>query len=487
MYQAFQDSHGRARHTQFGPTDRFRHVGIISDYVRIPYAAGSTFAAQLLHRELKSRGHEVTIIGPEDPSARPEELPGSSVQFPGIPVPSQPGFFIPVPGRDALRQLAQKKIDVLIGQTGSSLMDAGVWLRATQKVPMVCVNTAMLSSIYDAALPESLSENARVQAICQKTIVPFVEQMSVKTYNQADSLIVLSQGLKQYWKDLGVRVPIHVIPRTIDPHVSGGKLGKDPFDPRAKPGQRMLVLCRHVREKGLSRLIDIFAEQIAPALPEASFTMVGDGADHDSFKRRVAELGLEDRIFFPGEVAVTEVRNWYAHADVFVYASLSETYGQVISEAMWCGLPVVAFDDHAGVAQQIRHGETGYLLPAGPSKADTNRDFGEAVRGLLRNHIKRKTMADAARSVAAERIDPDQVIRAYYAVFEQAKRHRELSKPDAGLLRQYKPILRWAAIHSLAGLASSLRPAGELNRSGAQTPRWVDSPKPSQDLKDQVA
>ena len=40
---------------------------------------------------------------------------------------------------------------------------------------------------------------------------------------------------------------------------------------------------------------------------------------------------------------------WYRHADVFVYTSLSETYGQVVSEALWCGLPVVAFVDDKGV------------------------------------------------------------------------------------------------------------------------------------------
>lgn len=476
MYQDFLRSSGLSRTLSPGPRREFRNIGIISDYVRIPYAAGSTFAARLLHKEFTRRGHQVTIIGPRDPSARPEDLPGSSVQFPGVPIRSQPGFFIPMPSRDGLREMAGQQLDVMIGQTGSSLMDAGVWLRATRGIPLVTVNTAMLHSIYDAVLPESLSKRASVQAVCKKTIVPFVEQASAKVYNQSDSLVVLSEGLRDYWRDLGVTVPIHVIPRTIDPHVSSGVVGADPFDPRAKRGHRILVLCRHVREKGLSRLIEIFAQHIAKQRPEASLTMVGDGADHDSFKAKVEALGLSDRVFFPGEVEVTQTRNWYAHADMFVYASLSESYGQVVSEAMWAGLPVVAFDDKAGVAQQLQHERTGLLLPPGPDRAAADAHFGAEVCRLLSDAPRRHALAAAGRRAATERVDPDRVIRAYYRVFAEAKRHRALSKPEGGPISQLKPILHWAAMHSLASVAGSIRPAGELNRSGAKQPSWVDSP-----------
>ena len=50
-------------------------VGILSDFTRIPYANGAAFQTRFLYQELRRCGHEVTVIGPHDPDARPEELP----------------------------------------------------------------------------------------------------------------------------------------------------------------------------------------------------------------------------------------------------------------------------------------------------------------------------------------------------------------------------------------------------------------------------
>ena len=51
-----------------------RHIGLLNDYVRIPYANGSSFATQFLYREFRAHGHDVTVVGPTDPLARPEAV-----------------------------------------------------------------------------------------------------------------------------------------------------------------------------------------------------------------------------------------------------------------------------------------------------------------------------------------------------------------------------------------------------------------------------
>lgn len=464
----------RARHTQAARA--FKHIGILNDYVRIPFAAGSSFAAQLLHSEFTKRGHQVTLVGARDPNARAEELPEHHVLFPGIPVPSQPGFFLPLPSPSALQELAAQRFDVILGQTGSALMSAGIWLRTTQRVPLLCVNTAMLSSLYDTVLPDQLHSSETVQRVCKEHIVPRLEQASVRVYNQSDGLIVLSRGLKRYWRDLGVQVPIHVIPRAVDPRVVHAPIGADPFDPRAKRGQRILVLCRLVREKGIARLIDIFANHVAPKLPDATLTFVGDGADHDAFRARAERLGVADRTFFPGEFPVTDVRTWYTHADLFMYASMSETYGQVVSEAMYCGLPVVAFDDRAGVAQQIDHGKNSLLLPPGPDEAAADLRFAAEVRDLLERPQRRRQLGEAAHRSAVERADVDRSIDRYYAVFDQARRHRDLSATRTDKLSRLMPLLSWTAMHGVVGAAGLVRPASILNRYGRKQPVWTPIP-----------
>lgn len=454
----------------------FERVGILNDYVRIPYAAGSSFAAQLLHSELSKRGHDVTLVGPRDPGSNPNEMPDRTVLFPGIPVKCQPGFFLPMPTRSGLEELANQKLDIMVGQTGSNLMDAGVWLRATQNVPLLCVNTSLLAALYDVLLPEALSSNRKVQEICQEHVVPMAERACVDVYNNSDGLVVLSEGLERYWRRLGVDVPIHVIPRTVNPWILKSRVGADPFDPRTKKGFRVMVLCRHVREKGLSRILDIFAREVAPHVPEATLTLVGDGADQDSFKRRAEKLGIADKCFWPGEFSVADVRTWYAYGDVFVYASMSETYGQVVSEAMYCGLPVVAFDDDAGVAQQIRHERDGFLFAPGPDEDAANVTFGAEVVRLLKEPARRRAFAEAAVRSARLRTDPERVINLYYSAFEQARRHRDQAQVSDTLLGRAKPIARWTAMHSLVGMLSMVRPASVLNRHGRKQPTW-DAPK----------
>lgn len=454
----------------------FHHIGILNDYLRVPYATGSTFAAQFLHAEFRGRGHDVTLVGARDPNCPPEELPERHVEFGSLPVRSQPGFHLPFPSMRALRELEAQHFDVLVGQTGSKLMEAGVWLRKRQGVPLVCVNTTMLARLYDALLPEALSRNEMAQRIAKFTLATFGDRASVKAFNDSDCLVVLSKGLEAYWRERGVHVPIKVIPRPVNPRVATSTVGEDPFSPLTRPGFRLLVLCRLVREKGVSRIIDIFAHHVAPRVPQATLTLVGDGADHDAFKRQATRLGVAHRVFFPGEVPVTEVRTWYAHADLFLYASMSETYGQVVSEAMYCGLPVVAFDDQAGVAQQVTHGKDGLLLSPGPKLDEADARFGHEVVSLLEEPSRRRWLAESASRHAQDRSDPKRVIDAYYEAFELARRHRSMCRPEFGTLVQAKMLSGWTATHATVAALGLMRPPAVLNRYGAQHPVWNEEP-----------
>jgi hypothetical protein len=59
-----------------------QRIGILNDYVRIPYANGSSFASQLLYREFSERGHDVTVIGPSDPPPGRVAQPDAALQYP---------------------------------------------------------------------------------------------------------------------------------------------------------------------------------------------------------------------------------------------------------------------------------------------------------------------------------------------------------------------------------------------------------------------
>ncbi len=453
-----------------------KHIGILNDYVRIPYANGSSFASQRLYREFRRRGHDVTVVGPNDPQAQPQDLPLRNVMLKSLPLQNHPGVYLPMPSRQGLRGMRERRFDVLLGQTGSALTELGVWLRLSEGVPFLCVNTIHLPSVYNVVLPDSWVKRSFVRWLFERKVVPWLEHHAAQQYNRSDGLIVLSEGLKTYWRQRGVTAPIFVIPRSIDVTMFAEREQPDPFDPRALRGGRLLVLCRHTREKAIDRLLHIFAERVAPACPHATLTLVGDGPNHDDFRQLAAKLGVAARTFFPGECSAQMAPAWYRHADLFVYTSLSETYGQVVSEAAWCGLPAVAMADGMGVSHQIQADITGVLVD--PAVADADARFAASVTDLLENPLRRRSLAEQARRSAHDRCSPANAVERHYEAFEAAARHCQDTRAKPVALHRYASLLRWTSVHALAYLAGLLRPPATLNRNGRRAPDW-DEREPS--------
>lgn len=456
------------------PPSWLRRVALLNDYIRIPYANGSSFASQFLRREFTARGQDVTVIGPRDPNARPDQLPPRRILLPSLPLRNHPGVYIPFPSRQSFREAEAERFDMVLSQSNHDLCDLGVWLRFKHDVPFLCVNTLHLPSVYSVVLPERLRKNRPVNALFTDHLMPWLERHSAEVYNLGDGLIVLAQGLVDYWRAQGVTVPIHVIPRAVAPHIFDVPAGDDPMPPGATEGQRVLVVCRHSREKGVERLLHIFARHVAPRCPQASLTLVGDGPDHDDFRGLADRLGLAGRAHFVGEVPVTHVPRYYRHADLFVYTSLSETYGQVVSEAMWCGLPTVAFADNMGVSQQIRSGVDGYLVPPGPDAPEADAAFGAHVVRLLQSPDERRKLAEEAARHTRERADPDRCVARYYAAFEHAREHCRSTTSDRRRKGLDTPrlISRWLAVHGTVVGLGALRPPAALNRNGGEQPAW---------------
>ncbi len=457
---------------------RPHRIGIANDHVRVPYANGSSFASQFLYREFNQRGHEVTVIGPEDPLASEEELPNNRVLLTSLPLKAQPGVHLALPTRRGLRELTRKRIDVFLGQTGTGMIDLGLWLRRTQNIPFVSVNTFHWASYYEVLFPESFQTNRAMHHLFSDRVIPWLERQVASAYNRSDGLVVLSGGLKQYWRDRGVNCPIHVIPRSVDPAIFDQAAGEDPFPKQATRGHRLLSVCRHSREKSLDRLLRIFARTVATTDPLATLTLVGDGPDHDVLKNLVQELKLGDKVFFEGEKALNEVQNYYRHAEVFTYTSLSETYGQVVSEALWCGLPVVAMNDGKGVQQQIASEYDGILVSPGPNESESDYRFGRAVLDLLENPERRLKMSEEAVARSRPRCSPDQNINRFYEAFHQAKEHLEStgthatsSSTQVAVPSAYH-LVRWTGLHVAACALGSFRKGEPVPSADVPLATW---------------
>jgi len=152
----------------------------------------------------------------------------------------------------------------------------------------------------------------------------------------------------------------------------------------------VLYVGRLSHEKNLSTLVEAYK---ALAGERVQLVLVGDGP---------ARLDLEHalaghRATFTGYLRGEALAEAYASADVFAFPSMTETFGQVVNEAMASGLPVVAFDSD-GVRDQIEHGTTGVLAPAGDIAT-----FTEALRMLARDPAMRRELGARAGHEARTR------------------------------------------------------------------------------------
>ena len=130
---------------------RFRHVGVLNDYLRIPYANGSSFASQFIYRELRKRGHDVTVLGPYDAEAKPEDLPKEHLAMRAFPLRMHPGVNMSMPRSSDYEALRKANFDAIICQSSSALMEYGVWLRRQAGVPLVCEHGASTECVQSGS------------------------------------------------------------------------------------------------------------------------------------------------------------------------------------------------------------------------------------------------------------------------------------------------------------------------------------------------
>src|SRR5665213_1272819 len=158
------------------------------------------------------------------------------------------------------------------------------------------------------------------------------------------ALIAPSEPMRSALIDYGVTTPVHIIPTglALDRFRSGDGARFRAAQALPQDAPLLLYIGRVAHEKNIDFLIRAFA-QVHRGVPEAIFVIAGEGPARESLRALVGALGLYDAVHFVGYLARdTELLDCYAAADVFVFASRTETQGLVLLEAMAQGAPVVS-------------------------------------------------------------------------------------------------------------------------------------------------
>ena len=193
----------------------------------------------------------------------------------------------------------------------------------------------------------------------------------------------------------------------------------------AEDGARVvLYVGRLAAEKNLDALLQAFAamRQIDARLRLA---LVGDGPLRDTLRQRCPEAA------FAGQRSGADLAAHYASADLFLFPSLTETFGNVTPEAMASGLPVLAFD-HAAAGQLIEHGHSGWLAPYGDAAA-----FVHLAQALVRDPVAARRAGQEARRSALE-LGWDGIVRQIETVFLSTLIAQRGQSPAASLLARWE-------------------------------------------------
>lgn len=191
----------------------------------------------------------------------------------------------------------------------------------------------------------------------------FLKTLIRITYPFSTGVIAVSEGVKEDICRLG-RFPEARVKVIYNPSATGVSPHRESQIIREKLwgngfAHHVLSVGTLKAQKDHETLIRAFAS--LPADLNAKLTILGEGPLRAKLEKLITELGLQSRIAMPG--FVTDPYPWFRSADLFVLSSQWEGFGNVIVEALECGVPVVSTDCPSGPAEILDNGRYGKLVP----------------------------------------------------------------------------------------------------------------------------
>lgn len=355
------------------------HVAIVTETYP-PEVNGVAMTLGRMVQGLLARGHRVSLTRPRQ---RGEEAPPALARHAttlvrGLPIPGYAGlrFGLPAP-RLLRRQWRADRPDVVQVVTEGPLGASAIAAARALRIPVVSefhTNFHAYSRHYGFGWLEGLvaAHLRRLHNRAAMTLVPS-HQLSVD---------LVRRGYQR----------VRVVARGVDTALFTPARRSAALRAAWGAGDDDLVVAhvgRLAPEKNLPLLLAAF-DSICRYAPSARLLLVGDGPSRRQLERQHPEH------IFAGMRHGEDLAAHYASADLFLFPSMTETYGNVTLEALASGLPVVAYR-MAAAAELIRHGDNGMLADPGASE-----QFVRAALDLVTRAGARRRAAEAApRSVAA--------------------------------------------------------------------------------------
>ena len=345
----------------------------------LPRISGVVHSLTAFVGALRERGHRVFVVAPAYPGYADTEP--DIIRLPSVRLPHEPDFPLANFLAPASWRILQA-LDVDVVHTHSPFLmgRAGARVARRRKIPLVFTH----HTLYDEYLHYV------------PWIGPGLTRPVVRTYvrgytNRCDLVIAPSSVVASHLRAQGVRSRIEILPTgVIDTAVI---TSLDPSWVRPAfgipPDRTLLVTASRLgKEKSIDLLLEMF---VKVALRKDAFLLiVGSGSEEASLKEHAQRLGIAGRTIFAGRQPHTRTLECLLAADIFVFASQTETQGLAVIEAMAVGRPVVAVAA-GGVTDAVRGEDTGVLSPA------SSDALADRVVALIDDPPRRARLAARAR------------------------------------------------------------------------------------------
>ncbi|WP_051603786.1 glycosyltransferase family 1 protein [Marinobacter sp. HL-58] len=363
-------------------SDRRPHITIVSETFP-PEINGVANTLRYLCLGLMRRGHRVTVIRP-----RQNNEPKGHYSETGECLFSQEHVVtgLPLPGYGGLR-FGVVRLGYLASLWRSQRPDA-VYV-ATQGP----LGVAAVTAARQAGIPVSSGFHTNFHAYSHYYGAGFLEKLLCGYgrwfHNRTSVTLVPTRKVAATTASMGIH-PTSVWSRGVDchrfsPHKRDVAL-RQQWGLQSKD-RAVLYVGRLAAEKNLQMAVSCY-ERIRGLHPGAKFILVGDGP----MAKRLAERHPD--YIFAGTRKGEDLARHYASGDIFLFPSKTDTFGNVVTEAMASGLAVVAYDD-AAASEHIRHEENGMKAPLGVDEAFVDHALRLVDQPTLMNRIRAQARLDA--------------------------------------------------------------------------------------------
>lgn len=406
-------------------------IGLFSD-TYTPDINGVVSSIVTLQKELEKNGHEVFVITNHKAFLTMKQE-GNVLRLPGLELKWLYGYKLSTPYHFSARDEVKKmNLDVIHVHTEFGV---GMFARIVAKylnIPVVSTYHTMYEDYTHYINRFDIDE---VEFISKKFVTTFSKTIS----DNAQAVIAPSEKTRETLLKYGVRTPIYVIPTGLN---------FDKFDPLQLDTEKVASLKTSYgfdKEDHVVAFVGRIAKEKSIEIPIEGFRyvkdphtkllIVGGGPQLEELKELAHSYGLDGKVIFTGAQSRDEVPLYYACADAFVSASLTETQGMTYIEALASHLPVFARPDEV-LEELVLEDKTGYLF-------ETPEEFAQKVEAYFQmDEAHKQEIKKNARQVV-NKYDGNMFYTKVMSVYYQAIDDFE----DSYEVQKIKPVDEYMRIY----------------------------------------